>query len=103
MLDVLLVELARGAEHARVRGARVIAATDTARDDDGDEVRLRLCGPHVQTKLGGHVARLLLIRHDGHIARRGAAADADEPARLFRDEVGPRTLVPRKTAGHQSL
>ena len=102
MPDVLLVELARRAEHARVCGARVVSPLNTACDDDGYEVRLQLCGQHIQTELRGHVARLLLIRHDGHVARGGAADDADEAARLFRDEVGARTLVPRKTAGHQS-
>ena len=102
MLDILLVKLARRVEDSSVRGLRVAAPADAARDDDGDEVRLQLAGRRADEELSGHVARLLLVRHDRHVARRGAADDAREAARLFGDEVGVLLLVPGEAAGHQA-
>ena len=102
VLDVLLVKLARGVEDSPVRSLRVATPFDAPGDDDGDEVRLQLAGRHVDEELCGHVARLLLVWHDRHVARGGAADDAREAARLFGDEIGALTLVPRKASGHQA-
>ena len=53
------------------------------------------------TKRFGHVARLLLIRHHRHVARRGRADDAGKPAGLFGERVDVRVGVPATVAGHR--